>query len=292
MVWFARREDGWEADSERVLRAAGIPVGRLSPEEGRDLFPDLAVDDLAFILHEPEAGVLRAAGRRARAGRASERGRARVLRADARPEGAAVVAGGARLEADAVVWACGAWLARLFPGLVRCECPSSSSSSSRRRPSGAGPAGSTSTPRLYGHARVDPFGFKVGPDFDGREVDPDQRPLRGRAGGPGRRARLSRPPLPGARRRARGECPGVSLQPHTATASSSSPRIPSTTASGCSAAARVTATSTDRRWPSTRPRCWPAGRPPSRASRSGSAARGAACGPRGSGAEMTDSKFM
>ena len=62
LVWFARREDGWEADGERVLRAAGVPVERLEPGEGAvRLFPSLAVDDLAFVLHEPEGGVLRAA---------------------------------------------------------------------------------------------------------------------------------------------------------------------------------------------------------------------------------------
>ena len=177
VVWFARREDGWEADSERVLRAAGIPVGRLSPEEGRDLFPDLAVDDLAFILHEPEAGVLRAAdGVRALVDRASEAG-ARVLRADARPEGAAVVAGGARLEADAVVWACGAWLARLFPRTVPLRVSFQQLVLFEAPAEWSGPGWVDFDAALYGHARVDPFGFKVGPDFDGREVDPDQRPL-------------------------------------------------------------------------------------------------------------------
>src|SRR5918992_799628 len=77
VAWFARREDGWEADSERVLRAAGIPVERLSPEAG-----------------------------------------ARLLEAEARPTGTAGKVGDRILEADAVIWACGAWLGRLFPGLV------------------------------------------------------------------------------------------------------------------------------------------------------------------------------
>src|SRR4051794_8502421 len=47
IVWFARREDGWEADSERVLRQEGIPVERLSPEHAAELFPSLGTDDLA-----------------------------------------------------------------------------------------------------------------------------------------------------------------------------------------------------------------------------------------------------
>jgi len=28
--WFARREHGWEADSEKVLRGEGIPAQRLA----------------------------------------------------------------------------------------------------------------------------------------------------------------------------------------------------------------------------------------------------------------------
>src|ERR671917_289990 len=85
VAWFARREDGWEADSERVLRDAGIPVERMSPEDGARLFPSVTVDDLAFVLHEPEAGVLRAGdGGRALVRRGRE-GRARVGVRGAKP---------------------------------------------------------------------------------------------------------------------------------------------------------------------------------------------------------------
>ena len=42
----------------------------------------------------------------------------RFVAGTAAPEGAAVIAGGERLEADRVVWAGGAWLAGLFPDLV------------------------------------------------------------------------------------------------------------------------------------------------------------------------------
>jgi NADPH:quinone reductase-like Zn-dependent oxidoreductase len=44
---------------------------------------------------------------------------ARVLRARARPEGAAArLDDGSVLEGDAVVWSCGGWLGGLFPGVV------------------------------------------------------------------------------------------------------------------------------------------------------------------------------
>jgi glycine/D-amino acid oxidase-like deaminating enzyme len=115
VVWFARRDDGWEAAGEAILRAEGIPAERIEPGEAARLFPSLTTDDLAFVLHEPEAGVLRAAdGVRALVARAEEAG-ASVMRGDARPAGAAAEVGGETLEADVVVWACGAWLGGLFP---------------------------------------------------------------------------------------------------------------------------------------------------------------------------------
>ena len=120
VVWFARRDDGWESDSERVLRAEGIPVERLEPAAAARLFPSLATDDLAFALLEPAAGVLRAGRRRARAGGAGARGRAASSSAARRARRASWCGSRDRaLEADHVVWACGGWLGGLFPELVR-----------------------------------------------------------------------------------------------------------------------------------------------------------------------------
>jgi sarcosine oxidase len=195
VAWFARREDGWEADSERVLRAAGIPVERMSPEEGARLFPSVAVDDLAFVLHEPEAGVLRAAdGVRALVRRAREAG-ARVVIGEARPDGERVrlSAGGSgaetaahsagTLEADFVVWACGAWLGRLFPELAPTRVTFQQLVLFEVPPEWNGPGWVDFDAAFYGHARVESIGFKVGPDVDGVEVDPDTRPLEATAEG-------------------------------------------------------------------------------------------------------------
>ena len=117
-VWFVRREDGWEADSERMLRELQIPVKRLDLVELEGLFPSLRVDDLAYGLLELEAGVLRAGdGVRALVARALASG-LDLRRGAARPDGRRVVLAGRHLEADHVVWACGAWLPKLFPHLV------------------------------------------------------------------------------------------------------------------------------------------------------------------------------
>ncbi|MCW2995799.1 MAG: FAD-dependent oxidoreductase, partial [Conexibacter sp.] len=84
VAWFARRADGWEAASERVLTRLGIPNERV---DAASLFPSVNVDDLAFTLFEPEAGLLRAReGVRALADRAVEAGAERIT-AVARPDG-------------------------------------------------------------------------------------------------------------------------------------------------------------------------------------------------------------
>ena len=60
VCWFARSDDGWEAETAVELTAQGIPHERLEPDAGISLFPSFDPAGLAFILVEPEAGVLRA----------------------------------------------------------------------------------------------------------------------------------------------------------------------------------------------------------------------------------------
>jgi sarcosine oxidase len=177
VAWFARRDDGWESESERVLRSEGIPVERLEPGTAQGLFPSLAVDDLAFVLYEPEAGMVRAAdGVRALVRRAQSNG-VRLESGRARPEGEAVCLGAARLEADVVVWACGAWLAELFPELVRLRVTLQQLALFEAPPAWRGPGWVDFDAAFYGHALVEPHGVKVAPDMDGPETLPDERPL-------------------------------------------------------------------------------------------------------------------
>ncbi len=179
LVWFARADGGFEADSERTLRAAGIPVERLDPTETARLYPSLRTDDLAFGLLEPHAGILRAGdGVRALVARAREGGLGE-RRGRAVPEGDGVVVDGERLEADHVVWATGAWLPRAFPELARIRA-------SRQdvvlfdvpeewmTPSVPGYADFATA--FYGHGLIEPHGMKVSCDAEGAPVDPDARP--------------------------------------------------------------------------------------------------------------------
>jgi sarcosine oxidase len=177
VAWFAHTQDGWEAASERTLRAQGIPCERLGVAEAADRYPSFRGDDLAFVLLEPEAGVLRAQGAvRALAERAAEHG-ATIVRGRARPHGTAVeLETGGRLEGDVVVWACGAWLGGLFGDLVplavtRQELLFVDGGPAWRAP--AVPAWVDYDRAMYGTADVDGLGVKAALDVEGRTIAPD-----------------------------------------------------------------------------------------------------------------------
>jgi glycine/D-amino acid oxidase-like deaminating enzyme len=177
VAWFAHGEDGWDAASQRTMAAQGIPAERLDVAEAARLFPSLRGDDLAFVLLEPEAGVLRAQRAvRALGARAAAHG-ARIVRGRAAPAGdAAVLEDGTRLEGDVVVWACGGWLARLFGDLVSLTV-------TRQELlflDGGGPWRAAGVPgwvdydhAMYGTADLDGLGVKAALDVEGPPLDPD-----------------------------------------------------------------------------------------------------------------------
>ena len=184
VIWFAHRDDGFEADALRTLPSLGIPVERLAPEEVTRRFPGIGGDALAWALFEPEAGVLLA-----------RRGVALVV-AEARRQGvdlrigmvqppvdagdrlgAVRLASGESLEADAFVFACGPWLPQLVPGApitpTRQEVVFFAPPAGDDR-FGAGPMpGWVDYDRaFYGLGSVEDRGFKCAPDSPGEVVDP------------------------------------------------------------------------------------------------------------------------
>jgi sarcosine oxidase len=174
VAWLARRDDGWEAASEATLRAEGIPFERV---DAAALFPSVRVDDVRFTLFEPEAGILRARDAvKALVAQAVAAG-AQLVLADARPDGAAVVLDdGRRLEADRIVWACGAWLPGLFPGVLTLRITHQDvfyfgTSAAWRTPGVPGWVDYDGA--AYGLGDLDGRGMKVSPDVDGPTCDPE-----------------------------------------------------------------------------------------------------------------------
>jgi len=174
VAWFAHREDGWEAASERTLVAQGIPAER---HDVASLFPSFRSDDLTFTLLEPEAGVLRAQRAvQTLAAQATTHG-ARVIRARARPDGATVLLDdGMRLEGDVVVWACGGWLAQLFPLLVTLKVTRQELLFFDGGPAWQAaevPAWVDYDHAMYGTSDLDGLGVKAALDLEGPPLDPD-----------------------------------------------------------------------------------------------------------------------
>jgi glycine/D-amino acid oxidase-like deaminating enzyme len=187
LTWFAHREDGWEAKAIATFERLGIPCERLAPEAGAGMFPSYSERGLAFLLHEPEAGVLRAQRAvRALARQAVAHG-AELVRATARPDGAAArLDDGRVLEADVVVWACGAWLGRLFGEHVAIRTTCQELFFFDGGPAWSAPAVPAFVDfdqAIYGTRDIDGLGVKAAPDFDGPALDPDaELPLPGAAG--------------------------------------------------------------------------------------------------------------
>jgi glycine/D-amino acid oxidase-like deaminating enzyme len=166
VAWFAQTDDGFEARSRRSFERLGIRHEWIAPPDAGSLFPSLDVHDLAGVLFEPDAGVVHA--RRA----------TQLLVEDGEGRGVTLESG--RIEpasapaADAVVWACGAWLPRLFPEHVALTL------SRRDVFFFGGDASWCGTPafvdydsRFYGHGEIAGLGIKIAPDLPGTDLDPD-----------------------------------------------------------------------------------------------------------------------
>jgi sarcosine oxidase len=164
IAWFARSTDGWEAESERVLRAAEIPVERLEPDTGRELFPSFEPGDLEFILWEPHAGVLRARDATIATAEAAQRAGVRLLHETAEPSG---------VEGDIVVWACGAWLPALFELPIRVTKQDVLFFRAEGWETPGIPAWVEYDRAIYGLGDLDGKGVKVAPDAEGPEFDPE-----------------------------------------------------------------------------------------------------------------------
>lgn len=184
LCWFAHGDDGWEAASEQTLRAEGVAVERLEPSVAARLFPALGGEDLAWVLFEPDAGLIwasRAVGVLAEQARAAG---ARFVRARAEPAGArvhvpgddesAVCFASDLIEADRIVWACGPWLAKLFPGLVEIRPTLQEVVFLDAPPEWDNAPGWVDYDRsFYGHGPGGRYGFKAACDAEGAAADPD-----------------------------------------------------------------------------------------------------------------------
>ncbi len=129
VLWFARPDESAAEATARTVESLGVPLERLEQRALRERFPQFDVEPYVGGLFEPESGVLLARRAVALAVRdAQGRGvqyRLAAAAADIEPAGGATrlsslpLADGSRLTAGTFVFACGAWMPRLFPRLLR-----------------------------------------------------------------------------------------------------------------------------------------------------------------------------
>jgi glycine/D-amino acid oxidase-like deaminating enzyme len=159
-----------------VLQAAGVRHEQLPVKEASRRFPQFDFQGIDWVLHEPDHGMLRA-----------RRGCEAVLNSFLAEGGEykqAHLKPTDKIEADAVVWACGPWLNKVFP-----EAVGSNLRASRQEVFFFGvPPGedlyqetrmpcwiddSTPGSHYYGTPGNDWRGFKIGDDEFGPTLDPD-----------------------------------------------------------------------------------------------------------------------
>ena len=187
MLWFAHREDGFEAASLRTLQSLGIPVERLSPADIEARWPHVSATGLSFAVLEPDAGILMARRAVLAAARAFGGSGGRFELASVRPGRVDrgrlldVRAGdGNRIAGDEFVFACGPWLPGLFPAVVgELIRVTKQDVLFVGPPPGDGRFAAEWTPSwvdydasFYGMPVVDGRGFKVAPDRYGPVFEP------------------------------------------------------------------------------------------------------------------------
>ena len=186
VLWLARRDNGFEAQSADTLERLGISTERLAPATMAERWPQMAIDDLAWALHEPDAGVLLARRAVATTARAfvEEGGQLRIGLGTI--QGADVFIGDEKLEADAFVFAAGPWLPKLLGQLPALELSVpqqeviyfATPPGDARFDAGNVPTWVEYDAAFYGLPSIEGRGFKVAPDWPGPIVDPDRQERR------------------------------------------------------------------------------------------------------------------
>ena len=184
VLWLSPADDPYTQATRRTLEGGPYSVDVLDVPALRTRYPHLAVDDIGAALLEPGCGVVMA--RRAVRTLAAEliaQGvrfvRARVLAT--RPSGALRCEDGSEIDGDLFVFACGAWLPKVFPdlldGVIR---PTRQVVLYFGTPPGDDRFGPGHTPAwvdfpagIYGVPDLEGRGVKVGIDHHGPPIDPD-----------------------------------------------------------------------------------------------------------------------
>jgi sarcosine oxidase len=187
VLWLAGKDDARVRQTSETLRRCGVPFQEFSRAELERRYPQIGLDGIAMGLLEPQSGVLMA--RRAVAAVVEDAVRGGVeycVAQIAEPREAGVISGvmttsGERIEAEQFVFACGAWLGKIFPEVLGSRIfPSRQEVFFFGVPAGdarfAPPALPTwlfQEDEIYGMPDLESRGLKIAVDRHGERVDPD-----------------------------------------------------------------------------------------------------------------------
>jgi monomeric sarcosine oxidase len=187
VLWMGRQDDAYMEASRAGLSRAGVPHETLSRAELEKRFPQIAPGPIEWALIELESGALQARrGVQIVAAEAERAGAVRIDASVAAPDGRRRVetlrlSTGERLAAGRFVFACGAWLGKLFPEILgdrifptRQEIfyLGAAPGDARFRPP-AMPVWLDLTEEIYGIPDIESRGFKLASDRHGPRFDPD-----------------------------------------------------------------------------------------------------------------------
>jgi glycine/D-amino acid oxidase-like deaminating enzyme len=186
VLWLAAGTDAYTDATRQTLARLEMPAETLTPADLRARFPPFDAEGIGLSLYEPDCGVV--AARRA----------VRALVAELRQGGTQVIAAraaapesprvdrlggedGARIEGERFVFACGAWLPKLFPGILRDRIRPTrqvviyfgTPAGDQRFTAANLPAWVDFPSGIYGTPDIDGRGVKVGIDEHGGPIDPD-----------------------------------------------------------------------------------------------------------------------
>ena len=183
VLWLAHEDDPYPVKSLQTIKKLGVRAEKLSLKETRKRFPQISLEDISWAMFEPDSGVVVA--RRAVQAVVSEAIKSGVtyLQEEIEPPtpGKRIkTASGGKILAGTYVFACGAWLPKLFPILVGTRIQPTrqevvyfgSPGGSRFRPP-ALPVWIDFKEEAYGLPDVEGRGVKVAIDRHGPVFDPD-----------------------------------------------------------------------------------------------------------------------
>jgi sarcosine oxidase len=193
VLWLASETDQYTRETLKTLRAVAVPSERLSAAELRKRYPQIVMEGVTWGLWEPQSGVLLARRAVQALVREMVQGGAEFSVAAVLPPGGAqsqrrmqhlVTARGDRIKAETFIFACGAWLPKLFPELLRNRIfPTRQEVFFFGPPPGCSAFASAAMPALihlgdqiYSVPDLEHRGFKIAFDSHGPKFDPDKGP--------------------------------------------------------------------------------------------------------------------